>query len=41
MPEYYKAWDKFGKKLDDIDSDEDIIQAKNPEAKDVAGPANA
>jgi len=22
MPDYYKAWDKFGKALDDLDEDE-------------------
>lgn len=40
MPDYYKAWDKFGKALDDIDDDE-VEMAKNPTAVDVKGPANA
>lgn len=43
MPDYYKAWDKFGKALDDQE-DEDapsLLAAKNPKAVDVAGPANA
>ena len=40
MPDYYKAWDKFGKALDDIDEDE-VEMAKNPTAVDVKGPANA
>lgn len=30
MPDYYKAWDKFGKKLDDEESDEAPKQAINP-----------
>ncbi len=34
IPDYYKAWDKFGKALDDIDDDE-VEQAKNPAAVDV------
>ncbi len=37
MPDYYKAWDKFGKALDDIDDDE-VEQAKNPAAVDVRQP---
>jgi len=42
MPDYYKAWDKFGKQLDDLDSDEEkVIEAKNPKAVDVDGPKNA
>lgn len=40
MPDYYKAWDKFGKALDDIDDDE-VEQAKNPTAVDVRQPQNA
>jgi tetratricopeptide (TPR) repeat protein len=40
MPDYYKAWDKFGKALDDIDEDE-VSVATNPKAVDVKGPQNA
>ena len=27
MPDYYKAWDKFGKQLDDIDNEDDSSSA--------------
>lgn len=40
MPDYYKAWDKFGKALDDIDEDE-VSAATNPMAVDVKEPQNA
>lgn len=38
MPDYYKAWDKFGKALDD---EEKITVATNPKAVDPKQPQNA
>jgi len=40
MPDYYKAWDKFGKALDDIDDDE-VEAAKNPMPVAAKEPQNA
>lgn len=40
MPDYYKAWDKFSKELDDMD-DDGVIEAKNPTAEAQKGPASA
>jgi tetratricopeptide (TPR) repeat protein len=47
MPDYYKAWDKFGKQLDDLDNEEDssatpgIIRATQATAMDAKQPQNA
>ena len=47
MPDYYKAWDKFGKQLDDLDEDQptsqtpSIIQAKQATPMDTKQPQNA
>ncbi len=40
MPDYYKAWDKFGKALDELDEDE-VEAATNPTAINVPQPKNA
>ena len=40
MPDYYKAWDKFGKALDEIDDDE-VEVAKNPKAVAAKEPTTA
>lgn len=40
MPDYYKAWDKFGKALDELDEDE-VEAATNPTAITVPQPKNA
>jgi hypothetical protein len=40
MPDYYKAWDKFAKKLDE-DDDETNEAATNPKAVPTKEPANA
>lgn len=38
MPDYYKAWDKFGKALDE---EENLTIATNPKAVDPKQPQNA
>jgi tetratricopeptide (TPR) repeat protein len=40
MPDYYKAWDKFGKALDELDEDE-VEEAKNPTAVSAPQPQSA
>jgi len=38
MPDYYKAWDKIGRELEEVDSDEegtgDATRAKNPKFRE-------
>lgn len=39
MPDYYKAWDKIGKEMEDQDDDDendtgDATRAKNPKWRD-------
>lgn len=34
MPDYYKAWDKFGKKLEEMDDDEGGSEIKFKERRE-------